>query len=369
MASAIQATLEAATMRRDAFTARFFESVEGTMRMFTIYLGDKLGFYEVLKQDGPLTAAELAARTGTHPRYVREWLEQQTVAGVLEVLNPDADAETRRFRLPEGHDEVLADRDSLNYLAPLAQAITGGVRPIDDVLRAFRTGGGVPFGDYGPDIREGQARMNRAAFLKQLGQEWVPAMPDVDRRLRSDPPARVADFGCGAGWSSIGLARCYPKVLVDGFDLDSPSIEMACANAVEAGLTDRVRFHVRDAADPELAGRYDFVMAMECIHDMANPVGALRTIRRLLAPGGAVLVVDERVGDTFTPTGNDVEALMYGFSVLHCLPAGMSEEPSAGTGTVLRTPTLRNYAREAGFRDVEILPVENFLFRLYRLWP
>ncbi|MGH2520894.1 MAG: methyltransferase domain-containing protein, partial [Anaerolineales bacterium] len=158
-----------------------------------------------------------------------------------------------------------------------------------------------------------------------------------------------------------------PNAQVDGFDLDGPSIESAHANAREAGLTGRVHFHVRDAGDPSLAGRYDLVTAFECVHDMADPVGALRTMRNLAGERGAVLIVDERVGDSFTATGNDVEWMMYGWSVLHCLLVGMADPPAAGTGTVMRTDTLRRYAQEAGFREVEVLPVDNFFFRFYRL--
>jgi 2-polyprenyl-3-methyl-5-hydroxy-6-metoxy-1,4-benzoquinol methylase len=136
-----------------------------------------------------------------------------------------------------------------------------------------------------------------------------------------------------------------------------------------AGMADRVNFQVRDAGDSSLAGQYDLVTAFECVHDMSNPVGALQTMRRLAKQNGAVLIVDERVGDTFTAKGNDVEWMMYGWSILHCLPVGMVDQPSAGTGTVMRADTLRGYAAEAGFRDVEILPIENFFFRFYRLIP
>ena len=138
-------------------------------------------------------------------------------------------------------------------------------------------------------------------------------------------------------------------------------------DVVEVGRT--VQFQVRDASDPELAGQYDLVTAFEALHDMNNPVGALRTMRRLVKPDGVVLIVDERVGDMFTAAGNDVEWMMYGWSILHCLPVGMTDHNAAGTGTVMRADTLRKYASEAGFSNVEILPIENFFFRFYRLTP
>ena len=298
---------------------------------------------------------------------MREWLEQQTVIGTLRVDDPAAAPEMRRYHLPAGHAEVLAERDSPSYLAPLAQLMVGTVRPLPALLDAFRTGGGVPFGEYGPDMREGQGGLNRVAFLRQLGQEWLPLVPDLhDRLLCADPPARVADIGCGAGWASIGIARAYPTVLVDGFDLDAPSVALAQENAREAGVADRVRFAVRDAADASLAGRYNLVAAFECIHDMADPVGALRAMRALAGERGAVVVMDERVGASFADRNDDTEWFMYGFSVLHCLPVGLADRPSAGTGTVMRPETFRRYALAAGFRDVEILPIDNFFFTFYR---
>jgi SAM-dependent methyltransferase len=355
------------TNERDEFVERLIESLSGVMDIFTIYIGSQLGYYEELSTNGAVTISELAARTDTNERYVREWLEQQTVSGILDVSNVNGNAGSRLFKLPPGRAEVLTDADSLNYLAPLAQLTVGVVQPIASVVEAFRNGGGVPYGDYGADMREGQAAQNRAAFLQELGQEWLPVVSDVHERLKDDSPARIADIGCGAGWSSIGMAQSYPNVVVDGYDLDVPSIELAKENARQAGLDERITFHARDAAEATQEEEYDLVTAFECIHDMSDPVSVLRTMRRLAGQKGSVIVMDERVGDEFTPEGNDVEPIMYGFSVLHCLPVGMADEPSVGTGTVMRLGTLRDYALQAGFSEVEVLPIDNFLFRFYRL--
>jgi hypothetical protein len=353
--------------QRDAFAERLFRSAAGVFDIFSVYLGDRLGFYRALAEGGPLTSAALAARTATHERYAREWLEQQAVAGILVAENPGDHAAERRFRLPPGHAEALVDAESLNYLAPLARQLVAATRPLDQLLAAYRSGGGVPFDAYGRDMREGQADMNRTMFLQLLGREWLPAIPDVHARLQGDPPARVADLGCGAGWSSIGIAQAYPNALVDGYDLDAPSIALASANAQAAGVADRATFQVRDAGDKALAGRYDLVTAFECVHDMADPVGALRAMRRLAGERGTVLIVDERVGETFTPACDQAEALTYGWSLLHCLAVGMADPPAAGTGAVMRPGTLRGYAIGAGFRDVEVLPIDTLFFRFYRL--
>ena len=360
-------SVQSPEQRRDALVERFFGSCIGFMEILSIYVGDRLGFYRTLVDDGGATASQLADATGTNERYAREWLEQQAVAGILVVEDADAQPENRRYRLPEGHDEVLLERDSLYYAAPFAQQMVSITRPLPAVLEAFRTGGGVPYPDYGEDMREGIAYGNRPMLVNLMGTEWLPAVPDVHERLQADPPARVADIGCGTGWSSISIARAYPKVRVDGFDLDEDSIAEAKANAEAEGLTDRVTFQVRDAADPELSGRYDLAIAIECIHDMSRPVEALRAMRSMVGNHGAVLVVDERVGEDFTAPSDEIERLMYGFSIVHCLPVGMAEQPSAGTGTVMRPATLRRYGTEAGFSGMEILPIENELWRFYRL--
>lgn len=355
--------------RRDALVSRLFQSMLGVLDLLHIYLGDRLGLYAALQLQGPATSEELARATGLSERYVREWLEQQAVSGLIDVAGAATDASMRRYRLPASHAEVLLGRDSLNYCAPFPRMAVGISAQLAAVERAFHDGGGVPYADYGVDVREGIADANRVFFLNLLGTQWLPAIPDVHARLLAEPPARVADVGCGCGWSSISLARAYPNVRIDGFDVDAPSIATARANATQEGVAERAQFSTRDAADPALEGHYDLVLAFECVHDMARPVDALRTMRGLAAESGTVIIADERVAETFTAPGDDIERYMYGFSALHCLPVGMVEAPSAQTGTVMRPDTLRRYASEAGFRAVEILPVAFDFWRFYRLVP
>ena len=350
--------------RRDAFAERLLNATIATFDVFSVYLGVKLGLYAALK-DASATVEELARRTGTAERYVREWLEQQAVTGILDVEESGGE---RRFGLAPEHTEVLLDRDSLNYVAPIVQLQVGAVSPLPALLEAYRTGGGVAYADYGLDLREGQSEINRPAFLQQLPGEWIPAMPDIEARLR-EPGARVADIGAGGGWSAIGIAKEFPTATVDAFDVDPASVELAKANVEAAGLSDRLQVSLRDAADPQLAGGFDLVLILEALHDMSRPVEALRAAKGLLREGGAVLLVDERVAETFAANGDEIERLMYGWSIMHCLPAGMAEQPSAATGTVLREPQARAYAEQAGYSRVDVLPVEHLFFRLYRLTP
>ena len=201
---------------RDKFIDRLYGDAQGAFNIFAVHIGDRLGFYRELSRSSGLTSSELAARTGAQERYVREWLEQQAAACVLEVADITAGPGERRYSLSPGRAEALVDRDSLNFIAPLAQLIAGAVSPLDQLLEAYRDGGGVPFSAYGANLREGQASMNRPMLLKQLGEEWIPTMPDVHARLLAAPPALIADVGCGAGWSCIGMARSYPGAIVHG---------------------------------------------------------------------------------------------------------------------------------------------------------
>ena len=347
---------------RDALVERLFEGVLGMIDVYTVYMGDRLGIYAALG-DGAATEAEIAAATGADRRYLREWLEQQAVAGLIEVDDPSKPEEERRYGLPAGSGEVLLDRDSPSYMTAFARMMAGLVRPLPQVIEAFRSGEGVPYASFDADFLEGQGEMNRVQFVNSLASEWMAAVPDVRERLRAG--GRAADVACGSGWSSIALARAFPEAEVVGLDLDRASIELARANAAEEGIA--LDFEARDAADPGLSGRFDLVTCFEAVHDMARPVESLRGMRSLLADGGVLMIGDERVADEFTAPGDEVERLMYGFSVFHCLAVGREEQPSAATGTVMRTGTLREYADAAGFTGFEVLPIENDFWRFYRL--
>lgn len=349
----------------EAFQGRLLEAAAGTFELFSIHLGEQLGWYRLLAAEGPLTSVGLAARSGTAERYAREWLEQQAAGGLLEVEDPALGPQERRYRLGPAQAEVLASEESLDFLAPLAQIVVGALSAAPLLEEVYRRGGGVPFAEYGRHLREGQGRMNKVMLLRLLGGEWLPAIPALHRRLTAGP-TRAADFGCGHGWASIGLATAYPLVRVDGFDLDAASIDEARRHAEARGVADRVRFERRDVADPALAGHYDLVFACEVLHDLGDPVGGLRTARRLLRAGGEVVIVDERVSERFQPRCGVWERVLYGFSIHHCLPAGLADG-EAGTGTVMRPETVRRYARESGFARVELVPVDHPFFNVYRL--
>ena len=354
-----------ATGQTRALAVRMFRSMLATQELLTTYLGVRLGLYEELARGGPATPDELARRAGLAPRYAREWLEQQAVAGLLAVDDPTLAARERVYRLPDDHVPVLTESDDPLSMVALTTLPLGGVaRALPQLLAAYRSGDGVADEEFGDDWRSGHSGANRALFARSL-VPWIRRfLPDVDRRLRR--PARVADVACGAGWASIALATAYPCASVTGLDLDARTLEAARRHAAEAGVAERVTFEVRDAADPGLEGGYELVCLFDALHELARPVEVLGACRSLGA-GGEVLVMDARVAEAFAAPADEIERFQYATSVLHCLPACLSERPSAGTGTVLRADAVRELAAAAGFHQVEVIPIDDRFHRLYRM--
>ncbi|MEU4363137.1 class I SAM-dependent methyltransferase [Promicromonospora sp. NPDC023987] len=348
----------------DAVAQRLFGAVLGTVDLMSTFLGDRLGWYRSLAEEGPATPPQLAARTDTDARYAREWLEQQAVTGLLH-LDSDGAADERVFSIPPATAEVLTNQHSLNFLAPIGRMF-GAVGPaLPRLLEAYRTGDGVSWDEFGDDAREGQSDANRPWFEHQLA-DALAGVEDL-HRLLARPGVRILDVGCGGGWSSIALGLAYPTATVHGIDIDAPSVSMATDNAQAAGVADRLQFSAGDAADLP-ADRYDVAFAFECVHDMPRPVDVLTAVRKSLTPGAPLIVMDEAVADSFAPDGDEVERLMYGYSLFICLPDGLSSRPSVATGTVMRPPRLREYAEAAGFGEFEVLPIADFsFFRFYRL--
>jgi len=338
----------------DALVGRLFEAYLGMFDVMAVYLGDRLGLYRALAEAGPSTAGELASRAGIDERYAREWLEQQAVTGILTVDDLAA-ADRRRYALPAGYRAPLLDPDSPYSIAPVARSLVACAKVMPQVVEAYRTGGGVDWSAYGPDMIESQGDFNRPWLVGSFGSELLPAIPSVHDRLVAEPPARVADVACGVGWAAIAIARAYPNVRVEGFDLDPSSIDLARQNADRAGVADRVTFEVADAGALGADGAFDVAVIIEAVHDMTRPVDALAAVRRMLRPGGLALIADERTSDSFVAPGDETERMFYGFSLFACLPAVMTERPTAAIGTTMRADTMRQLGLEAGFDAVERL--------------
>ena len=264
---------------------------------------------------------------------------------------------------------MLVDETSLAYLAPAGGFVVSFSNVMPKLLDAYRTGGGVSFGEYGSEMREAQAAFNRPSFQSLLTSEWLAnGVPDLHARLAAarcrDPRRRMR-----TRLVDDRVRERVPGATVVGVDLDGPSIERARQNAKEQGVDDDITFEHGDAGDPKHVGQFDAVFILEALHDLSRPVEVLGALRGACNENGIVIVMDERVADEFGAIGDPVERFMYAASVLHCLPVGMSEQPSAGTGTVMRTDTVRQYAADAGFASLDVLPIETDFFRFYQLTP
>lgn len=362
-----------------AYAEQLIAMLGGATELLTIELGRRFGLYRTLHEHGPISADRLAAFAGIDPRYAREWLEQQAAAGHLGVA--ESTGLERRFILPQHHVPVLLDETHPAHAAPVAGLLAGVALAFPELVADFRIGRGVAFDQYGAELRHGLGALNRPGYTHAM-RVWVEQLPD--RAAALDSGGSVLDVGCGVGWSTIALATAFPNARIVGVDLDEASIQEARAHALEAGVADRVEFVFGNAADAGAVERaaaaargadagageasgFDLVTAFEALHDMGRPIHALAEFRALLRPGGALLVADERVADEFHADAEPVERMLYAMSVLHCLPATTAESGTIANGTVLRPPTLRRWAAEAGFGRVDVLDIEHPFWRFYRI--
>lgn len=347
----------------DALTERMFQATIGTLELFSVYLGTELGLYSTLHKAGGLTEGELAERAGIAPRYAREWLEQQSVAGFISVDEAALEPECRRYCLPAAHGGPLVDRVDGGHVAPFAGMVVGVAAALDLVADAYRSGAGVTYENYGTAFRHGQGGINRPAFTEDLVQSWLPSTAGLLSKL--DAGARVLDVGSGHGWSTISVAKSWPQAEVIGIDLDRASVEDARVNARSCGID--VSFAVSGVAAAQKLGPFDAALILEALHDMAQPVEVLTDLRRAMTNDGIVVIADEAVAESFTAPGDELERMMYGWSVSHCLPVGMAEKESCPTGTALRPSDVKGMAVAAGFGSFEVVDVDGGFFRIYRL--
>jgi 2-polyprenyl-3-methyl-5-hydroxy-6-metoxy-1,4-benzoquinol methylase len=302
-------------------------------------IGDKLGLYRAMAGAGPLTPAELADRTGTAERYVREWLCAQAAGGYVEYVGDD------RFSLPAEHAIALTDESSPACVIGGFELMLAAARSTDRLVTAFRTGAGVGWHEHHRDLFEGCERFFGPGYRAALVPAWIPAMDGVEARLNAG--IRVADIGCGHGASTILMAQAYPSSTFVGTDYHDGSVAAAQERAASAGVGDRTRFEVGRAK--ELSGTYGLLTLFDCLHDMGDPVGVLRHLRDRLDPAGSVLLVEPFAGNAVADNLNPVGAVYYGASTLLCTPNSLSQEVGTALGAQAGESRLREVATEAGF--------------------
>ncbi len=321
--TALTPTLDPA--RAEAFAGQLITDVAGAATTAMTVLGDRLGLFRAMTGAGPVTADRLAAATGLHPRLVTEWLRALTVSGYLTV-----DGDT--FELPAEHALALSVVDSPTYIVGGAEIVTGYFLSLDQLAHAFRTDGGLAYGDLPSCTSHGIERFFRTAYVNQLAQQWFPAVPGLVAKLESG--ARVADVGCGHGVATMLVGRTWPASTVAGFDHHEPSIATARARAIEAGSPVNVTFHVADSAGIGAAGPYGVVVFFDSLHDLGDPPAALRAAYDALTDGGLVVAVEPWSADDFTATiGNPVARANFAASTALCKPGSLSQPGAYGLGT------------------------------------
>jgi SAM-dependent methyltransferase len=325
------------------FVGRAVGDVGAVLGGAMVVIGDKLGLYRSMAGAGPLTPAELAARTGTAERYVREWLSAQAARGYVSYEGiGDGDG---LFSLPDEHAVPLTDETSPACVIGAFEIAVGSVYATDTIAERFRTGDGFAWGAHDDHVLGGCERFFKPGYLNHLASAWIPALDGVEAKLAAG--ARVADVGCGHGASTLLLGECYPASTVVGFDADAGSIDAARKRAAEAGLPDRVQFEVASATTFD--GTYDLVCFFDCLHDMGDPAGACAHVREHLAPGGTLMLIEPFAQDDLQGNLNPVGAAYYGFSTLLCTPSSLSQDVGAALGAQAGEARLREIVTGAGF--------------------
>jgi 2-polyprenyl-3-methyl-5-hydroxy-6-metoxy-1,4-benzoquinol methylase len=330
--------------RLNEFMMKAVGDVGAAMHAALVVLGDKLGLYKAMADFGPITSAELAEKTGTSERYVREWLAAQAASGYTQY-----DPETKRFRLSPEQALALAVEDGPAFLPGAFQVVAAVMRDEPKIAEAFRTGQGMGWHEHDPVLFQGTERFFRPNYAAHLISEWIPSLEGVEAKLQKG--ARVADVGCGHGASTILMAKAYPKSTFAGFDYHQASIEWAGRKAAEAGLSDRITFEVATAKDYPGTG-YDLVAFFDCLHDMGDPQGAAAHVLQSMAPGGTLMLVEPFANDELHENLNPVGRVYYSASTMLCTPASLAQEVGLALGAQAGESRLREVLSGAGFTRV-----------------
>jgi SAM-dependent methyltransferase len=325
----------------DEFMSHLLHDMGAAATGALVLIGDKLGLYKALAAGGPLSPAELAARTDTAERYVREWLAAQAAAGYVQ-YQPEAGT----YSMSAEQALALADEQSPAFMPGAFEVIASMFKDEPKVSQAFRTGSGVGWHEHSPCLFRGTERFFRAGYAAHLVPEWLPALTGVCAKLQRG--AKVADVGCGHGASTIVMAQAYPQSTFTGFDYHGPSVERARAAASEAGVEARCRFEVADAKSYPGAG-YDLVAVFDCLHDMGDPVGVAKYVRQSLDADGTWLIVEPYANDSIEGNLNPVGRVFYAASTMICVPASLSQEVGLALGAQAGEARLRQVVMAAGF--------------------
>ena len=347
--------------RQEEFVGKVVEQISGTMTTLLAAIGDRLGLFKNLAEQGPATSTELASRTKLNERYLREWLGGMATAGYV-----NYDGTTKRFTPPVEHASVLAQESGPFFVGGIYQMLPAELGVFDQVVSAFRGGGGVSQSQYSDMMWDGLERFTSTWFENLLLQQWIPAMPGVKALLERG--CDVADVGCGRGRALIKLAQAFPRSRYVGYDNFGPTVARATANAREAGVSDRVRFEERDVSKG-LPGQFDVITTFDVVHDAVDPLQLLQSIRRALRAGGIYVCLDINCSGKLEENANPLGAMFHGVSVFYCMTTSLANH-GAGLGTLgFHEAKVRELCKEAGFSSVRRVPLENPFNNLYEAKP
>ncbi|MEX0683518.1 MAG: class I SAM-dependent methyltransferase [Dehalococcoidia bacterium] len=341
------------------FATRVLQDWGGAHIIALAYIGDRLGIFRALADGVPMTSQDLADRTGLNERYIREWAAAMAASEYID-YNP----RDHTFRLSPEQVAVLADDDSPRFMGGGFLYAQACVRQLPRLMEAFKNGGGIAFAEFGPEIVEAIQRLFAPGYESAVATQWLPALGEVFERVKAG--ADVAEVGCGAGQALIPFAKAYLNSRFVGYDIDEESIRRARRHAANADLGERVSFEFTAAEDIPHKGHFDLIIAFNCIHDMANPRGALAGVCRALKPDGAFLWSEANASDRLEDNINPMGRLLYATSVMHCMTVSLAHG-GEGLGNVVGEGTARELAREAGFSHFEKLPVEHPYHQLFLL--
>jgi len=331
-------------MKLHEFVMKAVGEMGAAMNAALIVIGDKLGLYKAMSGAGPMTSAELAKKTGTAERYVREWLASQAAGGFITY-----DAATGKYTLPPEQALALADETSPVFLPGFFQVVAACVKDEPKIADAFRSGKGVGWHEHDHGLFAGTERFFRPNYRAHLVSEWIPALGDTEAKLKAG--AKVADVGCGLGTSTILMAQAYPKSTFVGFDYHDGSINMAREAAAKAGVGDRVKFEVAKAKDYPGKG-FELVAFFDCLHDMGDPEGAARHVKESMASDGAWMIVEPFANDKLEDNLNPIGRVYYAASTMLCTPASLSQEVGLALGAQAGEGRLSKILKAAGFSRV-----------------
>ena len=316
------------------------QDLGGAFSVPLVQIGESLGLYQTLSANGPLSSEGLAAKTGLNERYIREWLSAQAASKYITF-----DPETETFSMTLEQAFVFANPSSPFYLAPAFGAAAAFQHNMPQVRAVFRSGEGVAWGDQTQCLSCAVARFFRPGYDNHLVQAWLPALDGVVEKLTQG--GDIADVGCGHGISTMIMAQAFPNSTVHGFDFHEKSIDEATSHAKEHSVPN-IRFHAQEAK--ELPGKYDLITMFDCLHDMGDPVGALKTIRGALKPGGSVMIVEPMAGDSLKDNLNPIGRMYYSASTMVCVPTSLAQETGTALGAQAGEKRLRKLiVEEAGF--------------------